>query len=68
MYIALVADKWVYGLLREMSPLFRGIFIAFQASIAAGFYKLGNILNNKIHPGTRKSVKKMLKKVDSKEN
>ena len=46
LYIAYESDKWVYGVLRQLSPLYRGLFIAVNAFFSIFLYKLGELFNS----------------------
>lgn len=44
-YIAFDSNQWVYGVLQELSPLLRGLFIFTNALFAVALYKIGDLLN-----------------------
>lgn len=46
LFIAHQTDKWVYGVLKQLSPLFRGLFMAANAMFSVFMYKIGELLNS----------------------
>jgi hypothetical protein len=50
LYIAYDSDQWVYGILKELSPLTKGLFMLANALFSVALYKIGELLNSWFWP------------------